>query len=382
MAVMEDRGFAAMSDAVLAIAAERSVEPVLERLVETARRLVGARYAALGVPDADSDGFAAFHTAGVSDELIEEIGPLPRTHGLRGATLADPRPFRTDDVRADPRFGWWPDAHPRMGSFLAVPIVFKGDVVGAFYLADKVDQSGEVADGFDDEDEATIAVLAAHAAVAIENARLSERSRELSILEERNRMARELHDSLTQTLFSLTLTADAASSLVRTDPARAEVELDQVRSLVDQAVGELRTLVTDLRPPTLDDEGLVVTVGKHLDLLSRAHGLAVTLDAQGEQRLDPEVEGVLFRIVQEALTNVVRHAAAQTVHVWLVLGPEVATASVRDDGAGFDPEARLISARRLGLTSMRERAEDLCGTLVVRSAPGAGTTVQAEVPVG
>ncbi|CAN5516902.1 hypothetical protein BH20ACT2_BH20ACT2_05870 [soil metagenome] len=228
MSTPADAAFAAVSDAVLAIAGERSVEPVLERLVDAARDLAGARYAALGVPDADGHGFDAFLTSGMSDELIEEIGPLPRTHGLLGALLTDPATFRTDDVRADPRFTWWPDAHPRMGSFLAVPIQYKGDVIGAFFLADK-----EGADAFDDHDANVISVLAAHAAIAIENARLSERSRELSILEERYRIARGLHDSLTQTLFSLTLTAEAAVALVRAEPGRAEAELGQVRQLAD-----------------------------------------------------------------------------------------------------------------------------------------------------
>ncbi|MEY2517303.1 MAG: hypothetical protein QOJ89_4661, partial [bacterium] len=178
----------ALSDAVLAIAAEHAVEPVLQKLVNAARELAGARYAAIGVPDGDG-GFGQFITSGMSDELIASLGELPRQHGLLGAILESGVPHRTADIREDPRFrGWWPRAHPSMSSFLGVPIVARGNVVGAFYLTDK-----EGATAFSDDDQALIETFAAHAALALENARLHERSRELTIVEERNRLARELH---------------------------------------------------------------------------------------------------------------------------------------------------------------------------------------------
>src|SRR4051795_6699612 len=201
-----DQAFRALSDVVLAMAGEREVEPVLQRIVDAARELGHARYAALGVPDGEG-AFARFITSGMSDELIAAMGPLPRTHGLLGAMLRSPEPYRTSDVRADPRFrGWWPAAHPQMRSFLGVPIVARGGIIGALYLTDK-----EGADAFSDADERLIVLLAAHAAIAIENARLHERSRELSIVEERNRLARELHDSVTQRLFGVALAAESAS---------------------------------------------------------------------------------------------------------------------------------------------------------------------------
>jgi signal transduction histidine kinase len=301
---------AAVSDAILGVAGERSVEAVLQRLVVAARDLAGARYAALGIPDAEGDGFSAFLTAGMSDELIDAIGPLPRTHGLLGSLLVEPVPYRSDDVGADPRFTWWPDAHPRMGAFLGVPLLFKGDIVGALYLADKLDGGS-----FDAADERLIGLLAAHAAVAIEQARLVEASRKLSIVEERARLARELHDATVQTLFSLSLAAEVAGSLVVSDPATARVEVERIQKLAQTAVAELRSLVFELRPPALEDEGLVATLGKHLEVLGRIHGLSVVLVANSEERLEPAAETGLFRIVQEALTNVVRHAAASRVQV-------------------------------------------------------------------
>ena len=185
----------AMSDAVLAMTAAHQVERVLQLLAESARELASARYAAIGIPD-DEGGFAAFIHTGMSDDLVAKIGPLPRRHGLLAAMLSETEPYRAPDIRRDPRFEWWPDAHPRMASFLGVPVMSHGAVIAAFYLTDKIGAREFTAD-----DQATIEMLAAHAAIAIENARLYERSRELTVTEERNRLARELHDSVIQMLF-------------------------------------------------------------------------------------------------------------------------------------------------------------------------------------
>ncbi|HKA82872.1 MAG TPA: GAF domain-containing protein, partial [Acidimicrobiales bacterium] len=129
---------AALSAAMRAVTLGSSLDRVLHQLAESARNLVGARYAAIGLPEPEGDEFARFVTAGMGDELVEQLGPLPRTHGLLDAMLTDPSPFRTADITQDPRFrGWWPDAHPQMRSFLGVPIVSAGDIIGAFYLTDK-----------------------------------------------------------------------------------------------------------------------------------------------------------------------------------------------------------------------------------------------------
>jgi signal transduction histidine kinase len=373
----------AVSEAVLGLAGELTLEPVLERLVHAARDLVGARFAALGIPDEEGTGFDRFITAGMSDDLIAEIGPLPRTHGLLAAMLTDPSPYRTDDIAADPRFEWWPAAHPRMRSFLGVPLLFKGDIVGAFYLADK---DG----GFDQADEDLMRVLAAHAAMVVEHARLYEASRDRSITEERNRLARDLHDALTQRLFGLNLTLEAAVATVRPDPGAALATLEQARALVDSALAELRALIFGLRPPALEDDGLVGALRKHAELVGRAHDLIVTVSATGpggsgvspggNARLTPEVERQLLRVAEEALSNVVRHAGARSAEVVVELGDDTVSVAVDDDGVGFDPTARAIASRRLGLTSMRERVAALGGELEIDSAPGKGTRVRARVP--
>lgn len=374
---LSEATLAAVSDAVLGVAGELSVEAVLSHLVAAARELVGARYAALGVPDEEGTGFSRFITSGMSDELVEAIGPLPRTHGLLGSLLADPTPLRTDDVSAHPKFTWWPDAHPRMRSFLGVPIVFKGDIIGALYLADK-----EEGPAFDAADERLIGLLAAHAAVAMEHARLYEASRELSIVEERNRLARELHDAIVQTLFSLSLTTEAAGAVLHSDPDVAAVELRRAQELASAAMVELRALVFELRPPALDRDGLIPTLRKQLELIGRIHGLEVGLDVAGISAVDPTIEVTLFRILHEALNNAVHHASASRIDVGITLDPGRVRVTVADDGAGFDPEAPGIRSRRLGLTSMRERAQAHGGHLAIVSRPGHGTVVKVEIPHG
>jgi signal transduction histidine kinase len=363
----------ALSDAVLAIAGERSVEPILQKLVDAARELADARYAAIGVPD-DEGAFAQFITAGMTDELIEAMGPLPRTHGLLGAMLESEQAYRTSDIRRDPRFrGWWPAAHPDMRSFLGVPIISRAGIIGAIYLTDKIG-GGD----FTEADERLIETFAAHASVAIENARLHERSRELSIVEERTRVARELHDSVTQQLFSLVLTAEAADTLLERDPAAAHAQLARLRELAKDAMDELRAVISALRPVALEAEGLEATLRKHVDLLRRVYRRDIGLDIDEAPRLDPAAEGEVFRIAQEALQNALRHAGDGRLDVRLGAHDGGLLLTVSDAGVGFDL-ADAPRSSRLGLTSMEERARALGGRLAVESRPGAGTTVRLEV---
>jgi signal transduction histidine kinase len=373
-----DTALRAMSDAVLAIAAERHVDPVLQKLADAARDLVRARYAAIGIPDGDG-GFATFLTSGMSDAQYEALGELPRTHGMLGAMLLTPQPYRTSNIQDDPRFEGWPSAHPNMRSFLGVPIVSRGEVIGAFYLTEKRGQRGAL---FTDEDEELIRTLAAHAAIAIENARLNERSRELSTIEERKRLARELHDSVTQTLFSIGLTAEAAAELVDSDPDRARAQLGHLQDLTRAAMTEMRSLIFELRPAELETDGLAAALRKHVEVLQRLYEQDIELSVDGDRRLPSDVEKGLFRIAQEALGNALRHSGARHVELSIVERESRVTVSVTDDGEGFDPAEAATRSRRLGLTSMRERAEALGGVLAIQSAPGTGTTITVEVKLG
>jgi signal transduction histidine kinase len=362
-----------LSDAVLAVAAQRSVDEVLQGLVDRARELVGARYAALGIPDGDG-GFSRFLVAGMSEALIARLGPLPRTHGMLGAMLETAEPYRTQDIHGDPRFrGWWPSAHPDMRSFLGVPIVAAEGVIGAFYLTEK-----EAADVFDDADQELIELLAAHAAIAITNARLYERSRELSMLSERNRLALELHDVVSQKLFGLVLSAESVATLVDRDAAAARAQVERLQDLAREALDELRALVLELRAPDLERDGLCGALRKHAELQQRLHGIPVELQIDAEISIGAGDSEVL-RIAQEALHNAMRHAGAS--HITIRLDDSVAL-EIADDGSGFDPADPELRARHLGLTSMEERARRLGGRLQIDSAVGDGTTVRLEVARG
>jgi signal transduction histidine kinase len=361
---------------VLAVASQLSVDEVLQRLVDSARELAGARYAALGIPDGE-DGFQRFLVSGMTDELIESLGPLPRTHGMLGAMLESPPPFRTDDIQTDARFrGWWPRGHPDMHSFLGVPIVSGDGVIGAFYLTEKEDGGA-----FDQADEELIGLLAAHAAIAITNARLYERSHELSVLEERNRLALELHDVVSQKLFSLILTVEAAQTVADRDPDKARSQLARVKELAREALDELRSLILGLRPTELERDGLAGALRKEIAMLERVHGVPIELSVTGDLDGSAERRQLVLRISLEALHNALRHSSPSRVAVSLAAGDDgTVSVAVTDDGTGFEPARPELRARHLGLTSMEERARELGGEFSIRSRPGAGTTVRLEVP--
>lgn len=363
----------AVSDAVLAVAAELSVDEVLQRLVDSARELARARFAALGLPDGEG-GFRQFLTSGMSDRLVASLGPLPRQHGVLGAMLDTPSPYRTRDIHEHSRFrGWWPAKHPDMRSFLGVPIVAPTGVIGAFYLTEKLDSSD-----FSDEDEELIGLLAAHAAIAIANARLHEQTRALSIAAERNRLALDLHDAVSQKLFGLVLSAEAVGTLLERDPAAARSQVSKLQVLAQEALGELRSLVFELRPPDLETDGLGGALRKHVELLQRLGLREIELVVDDELPPDPARDREILRIAQEALQNALKHAQASHVSVKLHANDGRLVLEIEDDGIGFDVTAEEIRSRRLGLTSMEERAQRLGARLELTSAPGAGTTVRLE----
>lgn len=374
-------GIPAVSTAILAMSRHLEVRDVLKTIVASARELLDAEYAALGVPD-DHGGFAQFVVDGVSAEQWKAIGPLPRQHGILAAMLHNATPERLADVRTDPRFGGWPAAHPDMSDFLGLPVADGDEILGALFLANKRCPKPAGGCGFTEEDERLLGILAQHAAIALTNARLYERSRELTIAGERARLAHELHDAVAQKLFSLRLTAQAATALVDRDPARAKDELHQVAALAAEVADELRAAVIELRPAALDEDGLVATLRSQAQVLDRAHSARVTFEAHGVRALPAAQEEAVLRVAQEALHNALRHSGAKTVEVSLARDGQGALLRIADDGCGFDPRAVRRAGRHLGLVSMHDRAGGVGGKLTVESEPGKGTAVEMEVPGG
>jgi signal transduction histidine kinase len=368
-----------VSQVVLAVARQLSTRDVLQMIVRSARSLVHARYAALGVPD-DRGSFGEFVVDGVPESQRKRIGPLPRQHGMLGVLLREGRPIRVGDIRADPRFEGWPSAHPDMSDFLGVPIRDGSDVLGIIFAACKR-QPG----GFTERDEQLLGLFASHAAIALTNARLYERGRELSVLEERARLARELHDAVSQKLFSIRAKARAAEVLVGRDPDRAVAEIQSVTALSGQAHAELRAVIDGLAPPDLAAGGLAGSLRSYAVLAGRTYGVEVRFCADPQlPELAAPRETAVYRVAQEALHNALRHSGASTICVSLLARRRRVILEVADRGRGFVPHDPPASpspiAGGLGLASMKERAASAAGTLTVRSAPGQGTLVRLELP--
>jgi signal transduction histidine kinase len=537
-----------------AVVAELDSEVVLQRVLEAARELTGARYAALGVLDAQRRELERFITAGIGEDDRRRIGDLPRGRGILGLLIDDPSPLRLAEVGSHPESYGFPAGHPPMSTFLGVPILVRGEAWGNLYLTEK-----EGGAEFDESDEETIVVLARWAATAIENARLyrSERSqrtelqravralettraitralgsetdlervlelivkrgralvdarsmvillaqgdqltvaaaagglaqdvvgvkipvddsaagevfrtgrperlsevstrlrfrlaehvdaqtglfvplvfrsRRLGVLaafdrttettefdtederimdafaaaaatavataqdvaaqslqrsihaseQERARWARELHDETLQELGGLKLTLSAARRMDDFDQVR-----DALAGAVEQvsnSIAQLRHLITELRPASLDELGTQPALEALVDRVKATTGLEVELQldlayeaGRAALRHAPALETTIYRVVQEALTNVIKHAQAEHVEIAVIELEDTVEIGVRDDGAGFDPTAR---ADGFGMVGMRERVALAGGTLRIDSAPGKGTRVRASVPV-
>jgi len=367
-----------VSQAVLSVTRQMSVRDVLQVIVRSARSLVGARYAALGVPD-EGNSFAEFVVDGISDAEWQAIGPLPRRHGMLGVLLTEGKPERLADIRRDPRFEGWPAAHPQMSHFLGVPVRDGDQVLGIIFAANKTSAAAEK-HGFTERDLQILSLFAAHAAIALTNARLYERSRDLSVMQERARLARELHDAVTQKLFSIRAHARAAAVLAAREPCapdRVKAEIEVVGALGAEAHAELSAVIDGLAPPDLQDGGLAESLRRYAVLAGRAHGIPVTFTAAELPALSPRTEAALYRVAQEALHNALRHSGAGTVGVRLARTGRRVTLEVGDDGHGFTPEA---PSGGVGLASMRQRAANVGGTLSIRSG-ASGTLVRMAVPV-
>ena len=367
----------ALVEAGIAITSELSLDAVLQTLVRIAAELTDARYSALGVIDRAGRELERFVTHGLDEPTRAAIGDLPRGRGILGVLITDARPLRLDDLMRDPRSVGFPPNHPPMHSFLGVPVMTRGIAFGNLYLAEK-----QPSGSFTEEDEEIVTVLAAQAAVAIENAGSVRRDalrRAVQAQEgERRRLARELHDETGQALTSILLGLSAVENAKSAEAAQAAAA--ELRGLVVRTLQDVRRLAVELRPSALDDFGLEPAVRRLGQTVGEGGELDVLVEVRlGEERLPPDVETALYRIVQEALTNVVRHSGAAHVRVVVTRKPESVAVMIEDDGRGFD--AGEVSAEGLGLLGMRERVQLLDGTLELDPTPGSGTTLIVELPL-
>jgi signal transduction histidine kinase len=373
--VRSDATLYALDRATRAIAGELDLGRVLQQIVDSVRNLVGARYAALGTFDSDGR-IERFITSGISDELRRRIGPLPEGHGLLGTIIRDGVTLRVPDISKHPESHGFPPHHPPMRSLLGVPIRVGTETAGNFYLTDK---SGS--DEFSAADQELVEIFAAHAGIAIQNARLHQEVQDLAVVGERLRISRDLHDGIIQSIYAVSLSLEEAVEAIAVDPAGASARVDRAIDRLHTTISDIRTFIVGLGPGTGTD--LAGTLAAMARELLGGSGVTLATDVTGaaevERRLPPEAIHELIQIAREALSNVARHSGASRATLRLVADLDAATLTIEDDGTGFDPGARLGSGH-FGLANLRDRAAALAGTLTVESSEG-GTRIIVRLPL-
>jgi two-component system, NarL family, sensor histidine kinase DevS len=357
-------------DAINIVGSDLSLPIVLRRIAESARELVGARYAALGVIGEDR-GLSEFITVGIDAETYAAIGELPEGHGILGLLIVDPNPLRLRDLTTHPQSYGFPANHPPMRSFLGVPIRLRNEVFGNLYLCEK-----EAAEEFNEVDEHLAVALASAAAIAVENARLVERVEQLAVLEDRGRIARDLHDKVIQRLFATGLELETML------PSNAQRDLDEriahLAGQLDDTIREIRNSIFALEAP--HDQGLRVDIFAEVDSARASLGFAPELHFDGlvDSLVSDKIAEHLLPAIQEVLSNVAQHANASRVDVLVDVGKETGVLlRVVDNGRGL-PNSPTPGR---GLRNLKERAERLGGSFTARPAPGGGTVIEWRVPL-
>ena len=384
------QALAALNRAALSIAAEVSLEKVLQQITNSARELVGARYAALGAPDAEGN-LEKFVTSGLTDDEARAITRLPQGSGLLGAIMRERRTIRLPLISEDPRSVGFPPQHPQMVSFLGVPIMAGAEVLGNLYLTDKIDQEdsqdweqsglkNRVVE-FTSADQRLVEMFAAHAAVAIQNARLYEQVGRLAIIEERSRIGMDLHDGVIQSIYAVGLTLESARLLLPAEPAEANDILLQAIANLNDAIRDIRNFILDLRPQRFSGD-LSLALARLIREFQANAMIPVKFLAQPKtlSALPLPASRTIFLTTQEALANVARHARATevTVEIWHEVDKIVLC--VNDNGIGFNVKEQAQSVGH-GLANMRARAEELNGNCTIQSTIGQGTQICLQLPV-
>jgi signal transduction histidine kinase len=365
----------ALSQAVEAIAGVLDVEVVLQLIVDRVRDLVGARYAALGIVD-DGGAIERFITSGITPEERARLGPPPRGHGLLGLIIREARPIRIPEISAHPASHGFPPNHPPMHSLLGVPVTVRSRAIGNLYVTDKRD-----APEFDAHDERLVELFALHAGIAIENARLYGAVQRLAVVEERDRIGRDLHDGIIQSMYAVSLSLEDVPELMTEDPAEATARVDRAIDALHGTIRDLRNFVFGLRAERVEDTQLVGLIGSLVDQLRQHTVIDVELDApETPVDLPVHARAELIQIVREAMSNVARHADASRLDVSIREQAGDVVVDIADNGRGFDP-AEAATDGHYGLGNMRARATALGGVLLVESRPGSGTRIIVRVPL-
>ncbi len=356
--------------AILILDAELHLPVVLRRIIEEACDLVDAQYGALGVLTEDGRALDEFLTVGLSSEEEQAIGPRPTGRGVLGTLIADDKPLRLSDIAASPDSYGTPANHPEMTSFLGVPVRVHGEVYGNLYLTNKRN-----APEFSDDDEELVVALAMAAGIAIENARLHGLVRDRALTEDRDRIARDLHDSVIQRLFAIGLSLQGTARLV--ERPEAVMRIGEAIDKLDDTIRQLRKAIFDIEL-TINKEGLHPKVLDLVHELRPVLGLLPQVSFSGP--VDIVVTGSLaeevLMVLREALTNVGKHARASQVVITIAAGDELRVV-VADDGHGM---GEAYSSGH-GLKNIRQRAERLGGDMDFGTSREGGTRLTWHVPL-
>jgi signal transduction histidine kinase len=367
---------AALDAAVRGIAGLVSVDDVLQVIVDRVRPLIGAQYAALGIVDA-SGRIERFPTSGMDEETRRSIGALPEGHGMLGLIIRENRSFLVPDINNDPRRYGFPPNHPPMTSFLGVPITVKGISLGRLYLTNKVGS-----DEFSEADRSLVETFALHAGIAMENARLHEQLQRLAVVDERERISKDLHDGIIQNMYAVGLSLEDVAELMDDDRAEAAARVERAIDAIHLSIQDIRNFIFGLRPELLEGTSLVVGLAALVE--EYRHNTIVDLDLNVSQPIvEPpaEVTGHLLAIVSESLSNVARHSRASraTLELENLADESGLELTIEDNGVGFDP-AGVVKLGHQGLANTRERAAGIGGTVTIHSQPGAGSRIVVRFP--
>jgi signal transduction histidine kinase len=365
----------ALSDAIGAVAGTLEVEAVLQLIVDRVRALVGARYAALGILS-EQRHIERFITSGITAEQRARLGAPPEGHGLLGLIIREGRSIRIPDIDAHPESYGFPPEHPAMTSLLGVPVRLRNRVIGNLYLTDKVD-----APEFDEDDQRLVELFALHAGIAIENARLHAAVQHLAVVDERERIGKDLHDGIIQRLYGIALSLEDVELLMTEDPADAALRVDRAIDAMNAAIADLRQFVMGLRPELVDRSDVGRMLAGLAEQVRQGNVIEVEVDVpDGPIALSAHARGELLHIAREALSNVARHARASTARISLSSDDASVRLEIADDGQGFAVGAAL-PAGHFGLVNMADRAAALGGAMEIRSRRPGGTTIIVTIPL-
>lgn len=359
-------------DATLLIEADLELPVLLHHVVEEARSMTGARYGALGVLNDEHTELVEFITVGLGSDEVGNIGPFPTGQGVLGVLIAEPAPLRLAHLGTHADSYGFPPGHPRMSSFLGVPIKVRDEVYGNLYLTDKIGWSE-----FTNDDAALVEVLALAAGIAIENARLHQQVQVVAVYEDRDRLARDLHDTVIQRLFGVGLNLQ---SMAGRAPRVMSAGLVEAVAEIDRVIDRIRATIYQLGMGG-EDRGFRDHVVSMVRELSSVVGfdVEVAFDGPVDTAIFAQVAEHLMAVIRESLTNIGRHAHATQARVTIKVENGRCRLTVLDNGSGFD-ESNLREGG-LGLTNMKARAKKLDGTFVIENAQGGGTSLTWQVPL-